>query len=133
MTGIKHRIKWIIIGSLAGTVSVAVLILLISWIVLMSGKVNEGLYAPLSVIALCIGSAAGGIISAIGCGSKILVTGIITGAVIFLLLTGISCAMGSIPQMASLFRIPVAVISAGVLPAFAVRPDKKRRKRSRRA
>ena len=93
--------------------------LILSWIVLNSGGIDEGLYAPLSVIALCLGAAAGGAISAKGCGNKLLVTGLITGAAVYLIITAISCAMGAVPQTAGLFRIPAAVLyTAGCLSAI---------------
>ena len=132
MNGIKHRIKWIIIGSLAGAAFAALMTLILSWIVLNSGGIDEGLYAPLSVIALCLGAAAGGAISAKGCGNKLLVTGLITGAAVYLIITAISCAMGAVPQTAGLFRIPAAVLSAGLMPVIIGSGSKKRRRRSGR-
>ena len=104
--------------------------LILSWIVLNSGGIDEGLYAPLSVIALCLGAAAGGAISAKGCGNKLLVTGLITGAAVYLIITAISCAMGAVPQTAGLFRIPAAVLSAGLMPVIIGSGSKKRRRRS---
>ena len=107
----KKLLKSLIIGVLCGIATVTILIMLLSFVLLISGKYPTDIISYISLAFLLIGGLVGGYFAARLNKSSGLAVGALTGFIIFLiiLIVGLSQSSGTI-TLFTLYKLLVLVI-----------------------
>lgn len=126
-SGIVNLLKPLAFGTVAGVVVTAAILMLFS-LLLSSNSLPQGILTPMAIAALCMGSFAGGGVSAKLTGERGLLMGAGTGLLLFLVLLIAGSAVQLVGLDALLFlRLTLMVISASLGGVIGVNLKKRRR------
>ncbi len=108
------------IGTAAGTLIIILLMLVISLIITKTKSFNVEIITPAAVICGCVGSFAGGYISARIRRSSGMLSGIVSAAAILFLMLCAGVIAGSLPTVTMLLRAAAMLLSGALGGIIAV-------------
>lgn len=125
----RKKMISVLTGAISGSAVVLLIIVLFSFIIVKSENVNYSLLMPFGMAASCVGAFSCGFISARISGSAGMLIGAISGAVMFVLLLGLSVLLGILPEAVSLLRLVLMVLSGAIGGVVGVNRKRKRKRR----
>lgn len=127
-SGKIHRIAMPVIAGMLVGIVVSLLMLLVFSIVMTMNDVPQGAISTLAAVSVALGCLAAGIISAKLHMSSGLVTGAVTGFLLYLVLMLVGLvAHGASPTASVLIKFAVSIVSGGIGGVIGVNFKKKQR------